>query len=143
MLPKILPSVLTMPFAVVLASLLFIVNLATAALPSYDLQIYKQGTWYTGIAMEDIDNDGGLEIIIGNRNTSSAEIWKYNVSTQTLNQTASISFPYHIHDIVAVDVDHDGQKEIIVGLRSYGLYMARFSGGAWNVTQIAGGRFQW
>lgn len=130
--------------AFVLAALLLPLLFASAEAQSrggpldYTIQQFGGGAWYTGIHLADMDYDGDPEVLIGNRNTSSLEIWRYDPALDTLVQIDSISFPYHVHDIKAADFDDDGDMDVVVGLRFEGLYYATNTGapgtvGSWSV----------
>lgn len=99
--------------------------------------------WYTGVQLVDMDDDGQPEVLIGNRDTSSLEIWRYDPDLDTLVQIDSIGFPYHVHDMKAADFDSDGDMDVAVGLRFEGLYFATNTGapgtvGSWSVRAIDG-----
>lgn len=107
----------------------------------YAVRPFGAGGWYTGIYLADMNGDGRPEILIGNRNTSSLEIWQYDDAGDTLALIDTISFPYHIHDIKAADFDNDGDMDIVAGLRSEGLFYAANTGapgtiGNWDVRQL-------
>ncbi len=114
---------------------------------SYTIHHYYDGTWYTGISLADMNYDGVFEVLIGNRDSSALEIYRYEPQARSLAFLDSIAFPYHIHDIKAADFDHDGDMDIAVGLRDYGLYYVTNSGspgtiGSWSVEEIDG-HYSW
>jgi hypothetical protein len=108
----------------------------------YLYQHYSSGP-YSAIQIVDVDQDGRPEVLAGNRNTSSLEIWEYNSLTNSLNLADSIPFSYHIHDFQVADFDEDGDLDIAAGLRFYGLEYARNDGGGnWAVISIDG-NYSW
>jgi hypothetical protein len=107
------------------------------ALPEYTIQAYGPGVWYTGIHLADMDGDRRPEVLIGNRNNSAVEIWKYDRSAKVLQLSATVGpFPSHVHDIKAADLDGDGRKDLVVGLRSSGLYVALNTVAGWTLRQV-------
>ena len=109
----------------------------------YTIEQFSEGTWYTGIYLADMDYDGHPEVLIGNRDTSSLEIWRYDSNADSLMQIDNIEFSYHIHDMKAADFDKDGDMDIAVGLRFDGLQYATNTGapgtvGSWDVREIDG-----
>jgi len=126
-------------YAFLIAVSLFLISAASsvnACMPEYTIQQYSSGFYYTGIHLNDMDGDGWQEVLIGKRDTSSVEIWKYNPSTEVLDLVETISFGCHIHDIKAADLDGDGDNDLVVGLRGCGLYIATNNEGMWSTACI-------
>ena len=109
----------------------------------YTIQQFADGAWYTGIHLADMDDDGQPELLIGNRDTSSVEIWRYDAEQHTLVQIDSIPFPYHVHDIRAADFDSDGDMDIVVGLRFEGVYYATNTGAPGTVGNWSTALLDW
>lgn len=90
---------------------------------NYRVEPLGSNAHYTGVHLADMTADGLPELLIGNRDTSSLEIWAYDPVLDTMIQIDSVPFPYHIHDLKAADYDHDGDMDVAVGMRgNYGLY---------------------
>ena len=109
----------------------------------YTIQTYAPGGWYTGYFLVDMDRDRLPEVLAGNRQTNSVEIWKYDRGLAKLVLQHSIAFPGQVHDIKAADLDGDYDLDIVAGLRYVGLYVATNTGGygtidSWRVDQIDG-----
>jgi hypothetical protein len=141
---------------IVLAMLLLVTLLVTLSHPTtalfsadlnlegrlnYTIQQFADGMWYTAVHLADMDYDGNLEVLIGNRNLSSLEIWRYDASLDTLLKIDTIEFSYHIHDIKTADFDGDGDIDIVVGLRFNGLYYVTNTGtpgtvGSWSIRLV-------
>ncbi len=94
-----------------------------AGLLSYRVEPFGGTAHYTGIHLIDMTADGLPELLIGNGDTNSLEIWAYDPALDTMTRIDSVPFPHDIHDLKAADYDHDGDMDVAVGMRgSYGLY---------------------
>ncbi|MFO7662359.1 MAG: FG-GAP-like repeat-containing protein [Chloroflexota bacterium] len=107
----------------------------------FTTQSFGGGMYYTAVHLADMDGNGDLEVLVGNRNSNSLEIWRYDPDPGTLVKIDSLTFPYHIHDIKAADFDGDRDIDVVVGLRSGGLYLATNTGkpgsvGSWSIRSI-------
>lgn len=127
----------TVPSARYFLLLAMCAPVASAASLNYSVQVYSPTTWYSAVSLSDMDGDGAPEVLIGNRATSSVEIWKYNSVSNALVLIESIPFPSHVHSIVAADFDVDGDKDLAVGLRFIGLrYAENLGGSGWSISQL-------
>ncbi|MDJ0599569.1 MAG: VCBS repeat-containing protein [Crocosphaera sp.] len=103
---------------------------------NYERQEYLTGN-YTGIQLVDIDQDGSLELLAGNRNINSLEIWEYSPEFNNLNLANTIQFDNDVHDFQVADFDKDNDLDIAVGLRFDGLrYVTNNGDGSWLVSSI-------
>jgi hypothetical protein len=112
---------------------------------AFDFTAYGWGgpSGYTGISLADMDLDGQPDILLGNRDTSSVDIWRNDPHTAGLDHISSIAFPYHVHDVRGDDIDEDGDMDIVVALRNHGVYVADNNSmygelDIWNVREIDG-----
>ncbi|MFN2134552.1 MAG: FG-GAP-like repeat-containing protein, partial [Candidatus Promineifilaceae bacterium] len=103
---------------------------------------YGFGAHYTAVRLADMDGDGALELLIGNRETPALEIWRYDQALAELVFVSAIPFPAQIHDIAAADLDGDKDMDIVAGLRGEGLYVATNNGAGadpqWTLKKING-----
>lgn len=112
-----------------------------AASLDYTIQPYSPGGWYTGFTLADMNRDGWPDVLAGNRDTSSVEIWIYDRSLARLVLQHSIPLPFHVHDIKAANLDGDYDVDIVAGVRHAGLFVATNTGtygsiDSWRVDQL-------
>lgn len=98
---------------------------------------------YTGVSLADMDLDGQPDILLGNRETYSVDIWRNDPYTVGLEYIDSIEFPFDVHDVQAADLDEDGDMDVVVGLRAFGLHIAINNSmygklNVWDVREIDG-----
>lgn len=108
---------------------------------AYMIEEFGESMWYTAVHLADMNGDGNPEVLIGNRDTSSLEIWRFDRMSESLIKIDTIEFPYQVHDIKAADFNGDAAMDIVVGLRGSGLYYAGNIGkpgtiGNWEIRPI-------
>lgn len=134
--------------AVGVTILLFVIAITPvqAGRLDYTPVTYGDRAWYTGIYLADMTGFATPEVLIGNRTTSSLDIWATNEDGE-LRQVDSIGLDFHVHDVKAADFDHDNDLDLVVGLRFYGLYYIENTGGpgvvgSWDIRNIDG-KYSW
>lgn len=128
--------------AVGITILLFIIAITPvqAGRLDYTPVTYGDRAWYTGIYLADMTGFSTPEVLIGNRTTSSLEIWATNEDGE-LRRIDNIDLDYQVHDVKAADFDHDNDLDLVVGLRFGGVYYIENTGGpgivgSWDIRNI-------
>jgi hypothetical protein len=93
------------------------------------------------VTLANLDDDDQLEVLVGDLNGSQVDILDYDPADGSFRTAGSIQFQFDIHDIKAADFDEDGDVDVVAGLRFYGLYLARNTGGpgsmdSWDVQSL-------
>ena len=111
----------------------------------YDFMAYGWvgGNGYTGTSLADMNLDGEPDILLGNRETSTVDIFRNDADTVSLDYIDSIEFPFDVHDVKGADLDEDGDMDVVVALRSFGLHIAINNSmygklDVWDVREIDG-----
>lgn len=96
--------------------------------PSYHREVIAHGNFGVGLALADIDGDGRLAIITGDRDEqsrgsqrpSALAIFRQKKTTGSWErETIAENVPGHFHDVIAFDIDGDGELEIIACVVSH------------------------
>lgn len=114
---------------------------------NYRVEPYGGNDWYTGITLAEMVQGGPPEVLVGNRDDYTVEIWQYDEAADTLVKLSAIEFPYQVHDVKAANFDNDFDVDIVASLRFGGLYLARNTGApgtasVWSVELIDPG-YSW
>lgn len=100
------------------------------------------------IDIDDADNDGNNEIVIGLDRDAARHLrlLEYNSSTETWQETnISDTLEYHVEDLEIGDADNDGLNEIVIGQErtiktepnlGVRLRMYKLVGSVWNETNL-------
>jgi hypothetical protein len=74
----------------------------------------------TGLALADLDGDGGREILVGSRAGLTVFKWNRLERLRRLRTYGGATAPYEITDVAVLDVDRDGHPDIVGQTWSYG-----------------------
>ncbi|MBZ0246395.1 MAG: FG-GAP-like repeat-containing protein [Cyclobacteriaceae bacterium] len=113
-------------------------NIGSGGSYTFDTRVdytVQNGYSQLGLAAIDVNNDGRLEILIGNSSSSSIEIFQnFHQSgiftANSFKQTANILIPsFYPRNIVAIDLDGDSKNELLVTGQGAQLKVFKYNGG--------------
>lgn len=102
---------------------------------AYTLDSYAPLTLYSGCHVADLDSNGSLELILGQRYWNDAgniEIWALASTPKTLTRETQLYLSGEPHAVQAADFDGDGLKEIVAAGRGWGPHYADSSTTGWS-----------